>query len=84
VVAPLPLAYKGGMQRFILLFSIAMVVLAVAAPARAQDGDPLAAAPSRYAKLDGHRIHYKVLGQGKTTLALVHGWSCDGKSKSPP
>src|SRR5262245_51304708 len=51
---------------------------ALAAPAAAADPtDPLDRAPSRFAKLDGHRVHYKSLGDGKTALVLVHGWSCD-------
>jgi pimeloyl-ACP methyl ester carboxylesterase len=34
-------------------------------------------APSRFATLDGHRIHYQVAGSGPQTLLFVHGWSCD-------
>jgi len=49
----------------------------VIAKTAAQDTDPLATAPSRFAKLDGHKIHYKSLGEGKTAIVLVHGWSCD-------
>lgn len=37
----------------------------------------LAAAPSRFARLDGMRIHYKSLGSGSPTLVFVHGWSGD-------
>jgi len=35
----------------------------------------LAEAPSRWAELDGHRVHYKVLGTGPQTLVFVHGWT---------
>jgi pimeloyl-ACP methyl ester carboxylesterase len=38
---------------------------------------PLDVAPSRFAKLDKLRVHYKSLGTGKTALVLVHGWCCD-------
>ena len=39
--------------------------------------DVLSSAPSRYAVLDGGRVHYKSLGQGPSTVVFVHGWSCD-------
>ncbi len=35
----------------------------------------LSDAPSRFATLDGHRVHYKVLGTGPRALVLVHGWT---------
>ena len=41
---------------------------------------PRAEAPetaSRFATLDGHRIHYQVSGSGSQTLVFVHGWACD-------
>jgi pimeloyl-ACP methyl ester carboxylesterase len=34
-------------------------------------------APSRYAKLDGSRVHYKSYGQGREALVFVHGWTCN-------
>ncbi|MEP6993422.1 MAG: alpha/beta hydrolase [Acidobacteriota bacterium] len=37
----------------------------------------LSDAPSRFAILDGNRIHYKVVGSGARTLVFVHGWTCD-------
>jgi pimeloyl-ACP methyl ester carboxylesterase len=41
--------------------------------------DPLDAAPSRFATLDGAKVHYKSLGNpaAKTAVVFVHGWSCD-------
>jgi pimeloyl-ACP methyl ester carboxylesterase len=33
--------------------------------------------PSRFAKLDDIRVHYKSLGNGETALVFVHGWTCD-------
>src|SRR5262249_33809666 len=46
--------------------------------ARAQKtDDPTEKAPSHFAKVDGHKVHYKSLGEGKTALVLVHGWTCD-------
>jgi pimeloyl-ACP methyl ester carboxylesterase len=47
-----------------------------AAPA-AETPNPLDKAPSRFAKLDDHRIHYKSRGEGKTALVFVHGWTAD-------
>lgn len=29
------------------------------------------------ARLDGRQIHYRVEGQGKSTLVFIHGWSCN-------
>jgi len=45
-----------------------------AAAARA---NPLDAAPSRFAAVDGYRVHYKSLGTGRTALVFIHGWTCD-------
>jgi len=35
----------------------------------------LADSPSRWALLDGHRVHYKVLGTEGPALVFVHGWT---------
>lgn len=43
----------------------------------AADPNPLDAAPSRFASLDGYRIHYKSIGAGRTALVFIHGWTCD-------
>jgi pimeloyl-ACP methyl ester carboxylesterase len=56
------------------LAAAAMFVLPLAPP-HAQD--PVAQAPSRFATLDGLKVHYKVLGSGEPTLVLVHGWTCN-------
>lgn len=62
-----------------LSFRLAPLAL-VALPA-ARAGSPaegsLESSSSRYATLDGHRIHYKSLGSGPETLVFVHGWTCD-------
>jgi pimeloyl-ACP methyl ester carboxylesterase len=39
--------------------------------------NPLDGAPSRYAKCDGMKVHYKSLGTGETALVFVHGWTAD-------
>src|SRR5262245_54992682 len=56
----------------------ALLVPLLALPARAEPpAGLLDKAPSRFATSDGVRVHYKSLGEGKTALVLVHGWSCD-------
>jgi pimeloyl-ACP methyl ester carboxylesterase len=35
-------------------------------------------APSRFARVDGIRVHYKVVGSGSAApIVFVHGWTCD-------
>src|SRR5829696_4602048 len=53
------------------LFAIIAFVVATSAGAAAFDGE------SKYAKLDGARIHYKSYGKGSDALVLVHGWGCN-------
>ena len=36
-----------------------------------------AEAPSRFAKIDGARVHYKSYGAGREALVWIHGWTCD-------
>ena len=48
---------------------------ALAAAVLAVTTATLADAPSRWAVLDGYRVHYKVLGTGPRTLVFVHGWT---------
>jgi pimeloyl-ACP methyl ester carboxylesterase len=58
------------------------LVIAVFASAAALTEGPAFAAgsikgDSRYAKLDGHRVHYESLGKGRDALVFVHGWTCN-------
>ena len=56
----------------------ALLALAVLVPARGSaQADLLTRAPSRFAFLDGVRIHYKSLHSGRTAVVFVHGWACD-------
>lgn len=32
---------------------------------------------SRFARLDGHRVHYESYGTGREAIVLIHGWTCD-------
>ena len=31
----------------------------------------------RFARLDGHRVHYESHGTGREAIVLIHGWTCD-------
>lgn len=53
----------------------ALLLLAFAAALRA--APELDDAPSRFAVLDSVRIHYKVIGRGRTALVFVHGFGGD-------
>jgi len=39
--------------------------------------EPRSDATSRFAKLDGFRVHYKSYGKGQDALVFVHGWTCN-------
>ncbi|HEV3410406.1 MAG TPA: alpha/beta hydrolase [Chthoniobacterales bacterium] len=36
-----------------------------------------AAGESRFAELEGMRVHYTAYGKGEPAVVLVHGWNCD-------
>ena len=67
------------MQRITRLLAIAIFVSSAIAggnhalAARSPDGE------SRYAKLDGQRVHYENRGKGREALVFVHGWTCSLK-----
>lgn len=58
-----------------LLVSLPSLAARTATPSAANLS--LSAAPSRWATFDGIRVHYKLIGRGKTTIILVHGWGGD-------
>lgn len=68
---------------FAVLFAVAIpfeVNNAKAAPNVSQDSAKarkIAAAESRFTKLDGVRIHYVNYGKGSDALVLIHGWTCN-------
>jgi pimeloyl-ACP methyl ester carboxylesterase len=39
--------------------------------------DALTRVPSRFASIEGLRVHYKSIGSGRTAVVLVHCWACD-------
>jgi pimeloyl-ACP methyl ester carboxylesterase len=45
--------------------------------ARADVAGAIVDAPSRFASLDGLRVHYKSYGKGREALVFVHGWTCN-------
>jgi pimeloyl-ACP methyl ester carboxylesterase len=61
--------------RGLLMASLALVALLGMAPIASADA--LTEAPSRFATLEGMRVRYKSLGEGRSALVLVHGWTCD-------
>jgi pimeloyl-ACP methyl ester carboxylesterase len=58
-------------------FCVAWVLLAGLGARADEPANPLDKAPSRYAKADGMKVHYKSLGKGQTALVFVHGWTAD-------
>ncbi|MDQ6653454.1 MAG: alpha/beta hydrolase [Acidobacteriota bacterium] len=56
---------------FTLAFAFGIAPLGTARKPSAADGE------SRYAKLEGARVHYKSYGKGSDALVLIHGWSCN-------
>jgi len=62
------------------LFAIVAALVAFGCGGRSvssRSGASLDQAPSRFAKLDGLRVHYKSLGRGPEALVFVHGWAGD-------
>src|SRR6185503_11087712 len=64
-------------RRLFSLVSTLLVLLAVGQAINAGERGLLNDAPSRWAKLDGNRVHYKSYGKGRDALVFVHGWTCD-------
>jgi pimeloyl-ACP methyl ester carboxylesterase len=62
---------------WLLLLVLTLAVALVAAPAVSARKPSAADGKSRYAKLDGARVHYQSYGKGREALVLIHGWSCN-------
>jgi len=60
-------------MKYIRLLLLVLCGLLIGATAVAQKQSQ---AESRYATLDGTRIHYQSYGKGREALVLVHGWTC--------
>lgn len=65
---------RSAVYALAFLFAIAMAPAASLEVSSAKDTKP-AAADTRWAKLDGARIHYVNYGKGDEALVLVHGWT---------
>jgi pimeloyl-ACP methyl ester carboxylesterase len=61
----------------LLLIIFTLAVALVGAPAAMAKKPAPSAGESRYAKLDGARVHYKSYGKGSQALVLIHGWTCN-------
>jgi pimeloyl-ACP methyl ester carboxylesterase len=62
-----------------IIWAVCVLSLLTPRPGRGADeaANPLDKAPSRFARLDDIRIHYKSLGEGETAVVFIHGWTCD-------
>jgi len=56
---------------------IALIVLSCLTASAGATTAGVADAPSRFARLDGIRVHYKSYGKGREALVFVHGWTCN-------
>src|SRR6266536_2433619 len=57
------------------LLMATVVSRTLAADATDPSPNPLAKAPSHFARLDTNKIHYVTLGRGKDEVVFVHCWS---------
>ena len=61
-------------QQAVVRFFQAILIVVVVSPAILADTSP-PKGKSKYAKLDGARIHYVNYGKGREALVLIHGWT---------
>lgn len=54
-----------------------LILALLSSIASAAAGADLASSPARYAELDGMKVHYRSLGEGKDAVVFVHGWASD-------
>ncbi len=73
------------------LFAIALLIMyasfgmsaasnathALQVPQNSKKSEATVAGESRFAKLDGAKIHYVNYGKGDDALVLIHGWTCN-------
>lgn len=60
------------------ILAVIISTLSFAALATATHTNPaFTEVASRFAKLDGLRVHYKSYGKGREALVFVHGWTCN-------
>ncbi|MFN0120121.1 MAG: alpha/beta fold hydrolase [Blastocatellia bacterium] len=56
--------------------AVGLLFLLSSPPAIAQAPAP-ADAPSRFATVDGLKVHYRSYGKGSDALVFIHGWTCN-------
>jgi len=54
-----------------------LALLVLASPVAMAQKASSTTGESRYATLDGARIHYKNYGKGREALVFIHGWTCN-------
>lgn len=68
-------------NRIVSILAIILILASFSESRHARAAQPsgprMSEAPSRYAKLDGSRVHYKSYGKGSEALVFVHGWTCN-------
>jgi pimeloyl-ACP methyl ester carboxylesterase len=64
-------------ERITVAAVVALTVLSFLTASAGVTRAGVADAPSRFAKLDGVRVHYKSYGKGRDALVFVHGWTCN-------
>lgn len=63
-------------HRLFLLTTAVLLAIATLTPTQTATAQPQTArAESRFAKLDGARVHYVNYGKGDDALVLIHGWT---------
>jgi pimeloyl-ACP methyl ester carboxylesterase len=72
-----PAAKRNAQVGWVLLTIVGLAFVLAGKPAATAQKVSTSAGESRYAKLDGARIHYQSYGKGREALVLIHGWSCN-------
>ncbi len=70
-------AKRIAQGRWFLLTIVGLVFVLVGAPAATAQKASTSAGESRYANLDGARLHYQNYGKGRDAVVLIHGWTCN-------
>ena len=60
-----------------LLTIVGLAGFLLGTPAATAQKASTSAGESRYANLDGARIHYQNYGKGREAVVLIHGWTCN-------
>jgi len=61
---------KTGVMR-LSLFATLLLLVAMPAAVSAKDGE------SKFATLNGAKVHYQSYGKGSEAFVLIHGWTCN-------